>query len=163
MILSSAFRRIFLLWLLFAVGLPGGFLAIGCDSADYTVVKSVKSPDGGLGALLVRRRGHDSLSSDVYYVILTNSKNETPNLSNATLDKPILVATHGQDLEVRWSGANTLSIVCAGCGIRPIDIMEKKGSEGSVGVIFVGFPNGTATTSRSDSSGTSGTAGARRE
>jgi hypothetical protein len=145
MMSSSNFRRAFLVSILFAISLMSGFLAIGCDSADYMVIRSAKSPDGNLSALLVRRRGHDSLSSDVYYVVLTNGKGENPNLAKATHDKPILVATHGQDLELQWSGMNTLSIACADCGIRPIDVMEKKGSADSVSIKYVGFPNGTAT------------------
>jgi hypothetical protein len=145
MILSSGFRRLVLFGFPIAVSLLGGFVVVGCDSADYTVIKNAKSPDGDLSALLVQRRGHDSLSSDVYYVILTNSKREMQNLPKAIHDKPILVATHGQDLGVQWSGTNALSIICAGCGIRPIDIMNKKGSEGSVTITYVGFPNGTAT------------------
>jgi hypothetical protein len=139
--LSSVLRRS----LLFAVYLLSGIVPIGCDSADYTVLKNARSPDGNLSAMLVQRRGHDSLSSDVYYVLLTNTESEMRNLSKATHDKPILVATHGQDLGVQWSGTNALSIVCAGCGMRPIDIMEKKGSDGSVNITYVGFPNGTAT------------------
>jgi hypothetical protein len=142
---SSALCRVLPFGLFFAVSLLGGFSVTGCDSADYVVAKSVKSPDGALSVLLVRRRGHDSLSSDVYYVILANSKSQTPNLSKATHDEPILVATHGQDLGVQWSGVNALNIVCVDCGIRPIDIMEKKGSQGSVRIAYVGFPNGTAT------------------
>jgi hypothetical protein len=142
--LPSTFRRIFLLWLLFAVSLPGGVWITGCDSADYTVIKSVKSPDGNSSALLVRRRGHDSLSSDVYYVILTSGNTKTANLSKSTRNDAILVATHGQGLGIQWSGNNTLNIVCADCGIRPIDIMEKKGSEGGFRIVYVGFANGTA-------------------
>jgi len=147
MIFSSVIqaRRLLLFVLLFAVNLLSGFVAIGCDSADYTVVKSAKSPDGSLSALLVQRRGHGPLSSDVYYVIMTDNQHEMPNLSKATHDKPILVATHGQDLGVQWSGTNAMSIICASCGMRPIDIMEKKGSLGSVSITYLGFPNGTAT------------------
>ena len=47
-------RRLLLFVLLFVVSLLGGFVAIACDSADYTVVKSAKSPDGNLSALLCR-------------------------------------------------------------------------------------------------------------
>ena len=101
--------------------------------ADYRVVTSAKAPDGNLSALLVQRRGHDSLSSDVYYVILAD-RPEMPNLSRATQDNPILVATHGQNVGIQWSGANALSITCAGCGINPIDIMERKEKVDSVSV-----------------------------
>ena len=145
MISSSISRRIVLLGVFFAMSFLGGLLATGCDSADYTVVRNAKSPNGDLSALLVQRRGHDSLSSDVYYVILTNGKNATPNLSKATHDKPILVATHGQDLGIQWSGSNALNIVCNGCGIRPIDIMDKRESADSVSITYIGFPNGAAT------------------
>jgi hypothetical protein len=138
-------RRLLLFVLLFVVSLLGGFVAIACDSADYTVVKSAKSPDGNLSALLVQRRAHGPLSSDVYYVIMTDNQHEIPNLSTATHDNPVLVATHGQDLGVHWSGANAMDIICARCGMRPIDIIEKKGSFGSVSITYLGFPNGTAT------------------
>jgi hypothetical protein len=126
-----------------AMGLLAGFLAIGCDSADYTVIKNVSSPEGNVSALLVQRRGHDSLSSDVYYVILIDSRDKRPNLAKATHDKPILVATNGEDLQIRWSGPHTLSITCADCGMRPIDVIEKKTIEDTVNVTYMGFPNGT--------------------
>jgi hypothetical protein len=130
-------KMIFVLF--FAASLLSGLATIGCGSADYTVVASAKAPDGNLSALLVQRRGHDSLSSDVYYVILAD-RPEMPNLSRATHDNPILVATHGQNVGIQWSGANALSITCAGCGINPVDIMEKKEKVDSVSVTFVGFP-----------------------
>jgi hypothetical protein len=123
--------------------LLGGFVAIGCDSADYTVMKNVNSPEGRVSALLVQRRGHDSLSSDVYYVILIDSNDKRPNLAKAFHDKPIMVATHGQDLGIQWSGPHTLSITCADCGMRSIDIMEKKAIEDAVNVTYIGFPIGT--------------------
>lgn len=126
-----------------ALSLLAGFLVIGCDSADYTVIKNVNSPGGRVSALLVQRRGHDSLSSDVYYVILIDNQDKKPSLAKATHDKPILVATNGEDLQIRWSGPHTLSITCAGCGIRPIDILERKTIEDTVDVSYVGFPNGT--------------------
>jgi hypothetical protein len=126
--------------LFFAASLVSGIATIGCDSSDYSVVTSAKAPDGNLSALLVQRRGHDSLSSDVYYVILADSRREMPSLSRATHDNPILVATHGQNVAIQWSGTNALSITCEGCGINPIDIMEKKESVDSVSVTYVGFP-----------------------
>jgi hypothetical protein len=126
-----------------AISLLAGFLAIGCDSADYTVIKNVRSPEGRVSALLVQRQGHDSLSSDVYYVILIDNRDKKPSLAKATHDKPILVATHGWDLGIQWSDPHTLSITCAGCGMRPIDIIEKKAIEDTVNVTYMGFPNGT--------------------
>jgi hypothetical protein len=142
--LGSAFRWHLHFRRLAAVSLLAGFLATGCDSADYTVMKKVNSPDGRVSALLVRRRGHQSLSADVYYVILIDNKDKKPSLPKATHDKPILVVTNGDDLEIQWSGSHTLSIVCADCGLRRIDIIEKKAIEDTVSVAYVGFPNGTA-------------------
>ena len=126
--------------LLVAVGLLSGVVAIGCDSADYTVVKNAKSPDGSQSALLVQRRSPGPLSSDVYYVIVIDNQHEMPNLAKATHDKPIFVATHGQDLGVQWSETKAMSIVCVSCGIRPIDIMQKEESFGSVNITYLGFP-----------------------
>lgn len=126
--------------LLVAAGLLSGAAVVGCDSADYTVVKNAKSPDGSLSALLVQRRSHGPLSSDVYYVIVIDNQHEMPNLAKATHDKPILVATHGQDLGVQWSETKAMSIICASCGIRPVDIMEKRESLGSVNITYLGFP-----------------------
>ena len=126
--------------LFFAASLLSGIATIGCGSADYSVVTSTKAPGGNLSALLVQRRSHDSLSSDVYYVILADSRREMPSLSRATHDNPILVATHGQKVGIQWLGTNALSITCADCGINPIDIMEKKGNVDSVSVTYVGFP-----------------------
>jgi hypothetical protein len=104
------------------------------------VMKNANSPEGRASALLVRRRGHDSLSSDVYSVILIENKYKMPSLSKATHDKPVLVATNGEDLGIQWSDTHTLSIVCAGCGIRPIDIIEKKAIVNTVKVAYIGFP-----------------------
>jgi hypothetical protein len=135
-------QRVFLFGLLFGVSLGAVFVAMGCDSADYVVVRKAESPDGVLSALLVRRRGHDSLSSDVYYLILSHSgSGMLPNLPKAIHDRPILVVTHGQDLGVQWSGPNAMTIICASCGIRQIDIMEKKASDGSVSITYRGFPD----------------------
>jgi hypothetical protein len=124
----------------FAASLISGIATIGCDSADYSAVSIAKAPDGNLSALLVQRRGHDSLSSDVYYVILADSRREMPNLSRATHDHPILVTTHGQNLGIQWLGTNALRITCAGCGINPVDIMEKRENVDSVSVTYFGFP-----------------------
>jgi hypothetical protein len=126
--------------LFFAASLGSGISTIGCDSADYSVVISTKAPDGNLSALLVQRRGHDSLSSDVYYVILADSRREMPSLPRATHDNPILVATHSQNVGIQWLGANALSITCAGCEMNPTDIIEKKESVDSVSVTYIGFP-----------------------
>jgi hypothetical protein len=140
MILGSAFRWHFHLAVL---SLLAGFLVAGCDSADYKVMKNVNTLEGRVSALLVRRRGHDSLSSDVYYVILIDNQDKKPSLAKATQDKVILIATRGEDLQILWSAPHTLSITCAGCGIRPIDIIEKKAIKDTVNVTYVGFPNGT--------------------
>jgi hypothetical protein len=113
---------------------------VGCDSADYTIVRNVTSPDSALSALLVQRRGHDALSSDVYYVLLLDSHDVTPNLPRAIHDKPILVATHAQGLVLEWSGPRKIDLICDGCGITKIDVIERNEKRDSVDVGYVGFP-----------------------
>ena len=105
-------RRLLLFVLLFVVSLLGGFVAIACDSADYTVVKSAKSPDGNLSALLVQRRAHGPLSSDVYYVIMTDNQHEIPNLlygdkgwSRRYIGRQESSGTHSFAKKTRMSGA----------------------------------------------------------
>ena len=129
-----------------ALSLLAGSLVAGCDSADYTVLKKVNSPEVTVSALLVQRRGHDSLSSDVYYVVLLDSKDQKPSLAKATLvkafhGKPILVATNGEGLGIQWSGPYALSITCADCGMREIDMIERNEMDGAVRITYIGVPN----------------------
>jgi len=114
---------------------------VGCDSADYTILKNVVSPDNSFSALLVRRRGHDSLSNDVYYALLAKGHQPIPSLRRAIHDNPVLVATRAQDIVLRWSGPNTVDLICERCGIEKIDVIEKREKWNSVNVVFIGFPN----------------------
>ena len=114
---------------------------VGCDSADYTIVRNVVSPDNALSALLVQRRGHDALSSDVYYVLLVNSHQPMPSLPRAIHDKPILVATHAHELVLKWSGPKRVDLICDSCGIKKIDVIEKNEKWDSVDVAYIGLPS----------------------
>lgn len=142
---TRQWKRFLPFLLLIAISLSA--IAVGgCDSADYNIVRKVKSPDSAISALLVQRRGHDSLSSDVFYVVLVDHHHDTTDLPRAIHDKPILVATHGQEVELQWISAGRISVVCANCGIQKIDVIEKRDKWDSIAVTFVGFPEGTATT-----------------
>jgi hypothetical protein len=137
----SVLSRVLLFTFLFGIGVGAPFLILGCDSADYLVIREAKSPDGQQSALLVRRRGHDSLSADVYFVILSrDAKGLTPNLPKAVHDKPVLAVTNGEDLRLQWSGKDALTISCNKCGMRSIDINEKRDRDGSVVVTYEGLP-----------------------
>lgn len=114
---------------------------VGCDSADYTILKNVASPDNSFSAQLVRRRGHDSLSNDVYYVLLTKGDQPAPSLRRAIHDNPVLVATRAQDVVLKWSGPHTVVLVCESCGIKKIDVIERKEKWNSISVAYVGFPS----------------------
>jgi hypothetical protein len=77
--------------------------AVGCDSADYKIVQNQKSPSGQLSALLVNRRGHDSLSSDVFYLVVVDA-NAKLDLPQEIHKEPALVATHAEQLAIEWNG-----------------------------------------------------------
>jgi hypothetical protein len=112
---------------------------VGCDSADYAIVQNERSPSGQLSALLVKRRGHDSLSSDVFYLLLVDA-NAKLNLSHEIHKEPALVATHAEQLTVEWDGIAKITVRCSRCDLRPIDIIEERPTVRGVQIVFAGLP-----------------------
>jgi hypothetical protein len=132
-------RHAKLSWFLF-VALLSLVILSGCDSADYKIITSTESPNGEFSGLLIQRRAHGPLSSDVYYVVLTDTQQSMPTLSKLVHDKPLLVVTHGQDLTLQWSGANSMKVTCANCGIKKLDVMERNERWRSVEITYLGIP-----------------------
>jgi hypothetical protein len=117
-------------------------LSVGCDRADYTVLADVAAPDQSASALLVQRRGADSLSSDVYYVTISEKVPNASNISALARHNPVLVATHAEQLRLNWRTATELVVSCQACGLTKIDIIEKHEQSNRITVLFNGFPSG---------------------
>jgi hypothetical protein len=132
-------RRAKLGWFL-PVALLSSVMFSGCDSADYKIITSTESPNGEFSGLLIQRRAHGPLSSDVYYVVLTDARQSMSTLSKLVHDKPLLVVTHGQDLTLQWSGPNSMKVTCANCGIEKLDVMERDERWRSVEITYLGIP-----------------------
>ena len=121
-------------------------MSIGCrENADYTVLSSVKSPKSALSAMLVRRRSHEALTSDVYYVLVVDEGYNLSDLAKtAHSDDPVLVATSAETVRIRWVDDIHIELICDQCGITKIDVMEKKEKLKSIEIAYKGFPQGTA-------------------
>lgn len=115
----------------------------GCrDGADYAVVRTAEPTGGISSALLVRRRAHDALSSDVYYVLIVDKDYRASTLAATVHSEPVLVATKAQGVLLEWLGPNDLAITCSKCGLNKIDVIERRTNWKSIRITYTGFPDG---------------------
>ena len=108
----------------------------GCDTATYTELEYTRHPYSGL----VQRRGHEALSSDVYYIVLLPQKHTTKSVVDAVHKNPFITLTRGQHLNIRWAAPDLL-IVSSKTPIDAIDVIQQSYKVGSVRVEYFGFPN----------------------
>lgn len=126
-------------WLLVIVAAA---CSASADSGTKSVISSARSPDSSWSAALVRRIPPGALNNDIYYVILTTGKlpSDTSALFTQMDDSAVLMATRAERLQLQWQGGRELHVICARCGLEPIDVIRKRDHHGPVTVVFDGFP-----------------------
>ncbi len=130
--------------------------AAGCagnydwHAADVEVTRSAAARSDVRSALLVRHVSRAALSSDTYKVAVAAGRPPTAAAAVARLADTafVLYATRAGTVELRWASDTALTVVCAGCGLEAVDVMERRDRLGPVRVAYEGFPRGTADSAR---------------
>ena len=117
-------------------------------SADY-LVRSAQSPDRLWTALLVRRQFSAALSSDLFFVVVSNKIGDTLQsqwsisspISSEMEESALVTATRADALRLTWDDSRTLRVICSACGIEAHDIKRRMNTKAPVAVRFEGFPS----------------------